>query len=313
MMVQIGFVLPLVIVSLSWSSTLIGCSAAFIPMKQQSRQTLHGLASRMAPRDDDSLEEFQAKRQEFEKLLLLHLGVEPSTTTTSSSSSSPSSSLLTSSLAEFVPAGPSDYIPPPITESFQRRRELEIQLLESLQDSDDAIDALMNLWMVERTVESAQQLQSMQETCSSGLVEEERQLRAMIQEYDIHWVEPLCRLALVLYYKGEIEEAICWNWIAFCVKPWHFEVAHLMTLLQLREGNFAEAITFRRKYGLPSLNERTNHQQRRRWVQRALEYAHQDTLKRHQASMRRQLQQQRQQQLQRGQEDECPIGAQCWQ
>ena len=93
-----------------------------------------------------------------------------------------------------------------LSSAFLGRKRLEIQLLQSLQDSDDALEELIYLWMQEAEPEDAQALQDMQEECSSGLVKEEALLRKMIEEHDT-WCEPCIRLATLLFYKGRTEES----------------------------------------------------------------------------------------------------------
>jgi hypothetical protein len=93
-----------------------------------------------------------------------------------------------------------------MSSASRRRKQLEIELLQSLQDSDDALDELIYLWMQEADPHDAQALQDMQEECSTGLVKEEALLRKMIEEHGT-WCEPCIRLATLLFYKGRTEES----------------------------------------------------------------------------------------------------------
>lgn len=160
------------------------------------------------------------------------------------------------------------YAPPPLTSSSQRRRQVEMQLLESLRDSDDAVDELMNLWMVERDAESAQQLVEMEEWCSEGLVEEEEALRGMIDDYGLDWPEPASRLAALLYFKGNSLESMQWAERALQVKPWHFETMHIQVLNCLRV--YPEGVYKFARQGLPPLRPSTGNAARGKWVDQAL-------------------------------------------
>jgi hypothetical protein len=81
-----------------------------------------------------------------------------------------------------------------LTSSGCKRRELELQLLESLQDDDDAVEKLMMLWLCERDAAATRRLQEMEQTCSNGLVEEETYLHSLIEEYGFEWVESSSQL-----------------------------------------------------------------------------------------------------------------------
>ena len=84
-----------------------------------------------------------------------------------------------------LPRNPEDYTPRPLTESSRHRRQLEMDLLESLVDSDEAIEELMTLWMVERGVEAGEALQQMEVACSPGLLKEEEILRDLLDEFGV--------------------------------------------------------------------------------------------------------------------------------
>lgn len=174
-----------------------------------------------------------------------------------------------------------DYTPRPLTESSRRRRVIEMELLESLRDSDDAIEELMSLWMIERGQKAAEQLQEMEAICSPGLTKEETILERMTQEYP-HWAEPFSRLASLLYFKGRTEESEELCQVAFAIKPWHFEVAHTGVLNALRNQDTKEAIRWQRR-ALPPLNPETNNKARKAWVEQALKDA-QDNLEKAQAA-----------------------------
>ncbi|GAX25434.1 hypothetical protein FisN_1Hh389 [Fistulifera solaris] len=151
----------------------------------------------------------------------------------------------------------------------RRRREIEIQLLASLNDSDDAVEELMHLWIAERGDEYATTIMEMEKECSVGLLQEEVVLRRMIQEQP-GWAEPVIRLATLLFYKGRTEESYEMALHALYLKPWHIEVPQLLVLLALREQNMAKALSWARR-GMPALS-RTN-RRRKEWVALSLEQA----------------------------------------
>jgi hypothetical protein len=161
-----------------------------------------------------------------------------------------------------------------MSSSSRRRRLLEMELLQSLQDSDDAVEELVTLWMTERGPEQAQLLQDMQDYCSDGLVDEEALLRQLQYEQgddddDDDWLEVSFRLAMLLYYKGQSIESksLCWHVLRH--KPWHFEAAHLALLLAFREGRQDDVWRWAREQ-LPPLNPQKGNARRHRWVERAV-------------------------------------------
>jgi tetratricopeptide (TPR) repeat protein len=154
----------------------------------------------------------------------------------------------------------------PLTASSKRLMELELKLLEQLEDSDDVIDPLVELWTAERQ-DAAKELQEMElGGCSPGLVREEEQLRAMIQRYGMEWVEPMSRLAVLLFTKGRLSEAMDLVQKVLEIKPWHFEAGQLLVIMLLREGDYNNALRAARSYMLPNFNDHTDSRRRKRWV-----------------------------------------------
>ena len=202
---------------------------------------------------DDELDHLEEARSKFEFLMQTE-------------------GLVKENLMVPLPHSPDEYTPRPLTEKSRERRELELSLLQSLESSDDGIEELMSLWMVERGPEAAQELQSMETLCSPGLVEEERILRNLMHEYGIHWAEPVSRLASLLYFKGNSAESKEWCEIALAVKPWHFEVVHTCVLNALRSNDLGAAVRWQRR-ALPGLNPTNNHKRRKAWVARAVKDA----------------------------------------
>lgn len=159
-----------------------------------------------------------------------------------------------------------------LTANQARLREMEIQLLEALRESDAAIDPLVELWVNERQ-DGAEAIHRMIHVRSPGLLEEEYALRDMIEHYGPDgWVEPHGRLALLLFTRGEYWEAADLCQYVLDVKPWHFEVGQLLVITHLRLGDFEQALQITRKYVLPPLQ----HPKRRtKWINSMLETANQ--------------------------------------
>jgi hypothetical protein len=154
----------------------------------------------------------------------------------------------------------------PLTASSRRLMELELSLLKKLEESDDVVDPLVELWIAERS-DAAKDLREMElGNCSPGLFREEAQLRSMIQRYGSEWVEPMSRLAVLLFTKGHLVEAMSLVRNVLQVKPWHFEAGQLLVVLLLRKGDFAGAMKAARVYTLPEFNENTQNRRRVRWV-----------------------------------------------
>jgi len=157
-----------------------------------------------------------------------------------------------------------------LTTSACARLNVEIALLLSMLDSDDAVDEIMNLWITERGAESAIVLRDMELQCSAGLRKEEAVLREMIAQYQEGWIEPMNRLAAVLYYQGDSEESHIWCSTVLRHKPWHFEAAHLQVMNGLRLGFDRSEIMRMGRNSLPPIHlTRT----RQKWVERMLREA----------------------------------------
>lgn len=161
----------------------------------------------------------------------------------------------------------------PLTASSKRLMELELKLLEQLEDSDDVVDPLVELWTAERS-DAAKELQEMElGDCSPGLVREEELLRAMIQRYGMEWVEPMSRLAVLLFTKGRMSEAMDLVRKVLEIKPWHFEAGQLLVILLLRDGQYKSALRAARSYMLPNFNDHTDNRRRKRWVREKVNQA----------------------------------------
>jgi hypothetical protein len=162
-------------------------------------------------------------------------GVILPTTTTSSNGAAPDTYSTTSNNEDDIEDDESHHHLL-LTTAGRRLRELEIQLLESLRDSDEGIDPLVHLWTTERNAEASHallQMQSSNQICSEGLVQEEANLAALCRNYP-GWAEPWSRLATLLFYKGVVRwsDALSAAEEAIRIKPWHFEALNVCTLIQ---------------------------------------------------------------------------------
>mmetsp|Transcript_32071 Transcript_32071/g.78119 ORF Transcript_32071/g.78119 Transcript_32071/m.78119 type:complete len:342 (+) Transcript_32071:121-1146(+) len=232
--------------------------------------------------DDHIDERYEAAREEFEKLFTTNQnffdtrdvnGKNDNASVKSDNAPPPPQQQQLGSLSPTTTATATNV--KPLTASSRRLKEVELQLLQDLTDSDDTLDPLVELWSRERA-DAAEELKAMETSCSPGLYKEERQLRRMIDRYGTDWVEPMARLALLLFTKGSftgLDEAKDLCQTVLTVKPWHFESAQLLVAILLRRGDFQQAVKITRNYCLPQLNERTGHKRRRRWVERSLTFA----------------------------------------
>ena len=155
--------------------------------------------------------------------------------------------------------------PLPMTSNVQRLRRMEVKLLEALKDSDQAIDPLVELWVKERR-DASEALHYMIQSENPDLYQEEMALRQMMQDYEEDgWVEPHGRLAVLLFMRGELWEALDLCDFVLWVKPWHFEVAQLLVVIFLRLGDMGRALDVRRNCVLPHLQHPKS---RQKWVER---------------------------------------------
>mmetsp|Transcript_3358 Transcript_3358/g.7016 ORF Transcript_3358/g.7016 Transcript_3358/m.7016 type:complete len:305 (-) Transcript_3358:387-1301(-) len=175
-----------------------------------------------------------------------------------------------------------------LTSAGRHRRELEMELLRQLFEDDasprsqetegggdingKAVDELMNLWIYEHDVESAIQLEAMQDSCSPGMVKEEAQLRQMCEKFPL-WAEPRARLSILLFMRGISAEAYECALSALELKPWHFEVYPVLIMISLRHQDVGRALYWARQ-ALPNYRPTEGNRRRRKaWVDRALDNA----------------------------------------
>jgi hypothetical protein len=188
-------------------------------------------------------------------------------------------------------------VPPPepffLTHTALRRRQVEIRLLERLEQSDAAVDELMNVWIYEKPSAGQKAIDTILslETHCESLEYTISTLRRLCGGNDDHqdWAELHNRLALVLALAGRTMEAAACVQKVLQLKPWHFEAQHLQVLLALQQHSQQQqqqrqwspnhhghhptisipAIRAAR-VSLPPLSQP---QRRRRWVQTAVQQA----------------------------------------
>lgn len=165
--------------------------------------------------------------------------------------------------------------PPPLTAIERERRETEIELLSHLDDGDEALSDLWNLWFQERGPRAAARLLRAEELTDQGgprrWEEVETILRDLIEEYGVYWVEPVNRLATLYYMQNRFEEAETLCKTVLTVKPWHFGALSglVMVYAGMQDSFSARQWASRR---LPTLAPQSAGPSRRRaaWVQRAV-------------------------------------------
>ena len=124
--------------------------------------------------------------------------------------------------------------PPPLTAIGRERIETEIALLESLKESDDAVEELWNLWYFARGAAQAAALIRIDQWTSQGpegWPKAEQALRKLIVQEGMHWAEPVNRLATLLFLQGRYEESKEACEAVLTIKPWHFGALSGITMV----------------------------------------------------------------------------------
>ncbi|GKZ01194.1 hypothetical protein MPSEU_001070800 [Mayamaea pseudoterrestris] len=169
----------------------------------------------------------------------------------------------------------------------------EVQLLQSLAESDDDLQQLQELWKIEKEPFAASitplpkvhvDNDSFPRTIwqrywiMSG---EERRLLRQIRKHP-HWADPRLRLAhLYLHENRNILQALEHCLVVLDVKPWHLELADLLVQLSLHRKDLGMALAWARlrfpklvSIGSSNADTARRRKQRRKvWVERAISQA----------------------------------------
>eukprot|EP00977_Amphora_coffeiformis_P028504 scaffold35500_cov168-Amphora_coffeaeformis.AAC.2 len=177
--------------------------------------------------------------------------------------------------------------PPPLTSAERDRRLAEIEMLQALKDSDEPLQDLWELWFSERGKTAKERLEQVDQFMAGGqIVVAEKMLRQMIQEYGVYWVEPINRLATLLYLSGRLEESYKLCLVVLHLRPYHFGALSGIVAVSIGLGKREDARKWAEKR-LPSRVASTSfppfaqdgptNPRRKEWVQRAVKQA-QETL-----------------------------------
>jgi hypothetical protein len=119
--------------------------------------------------------------------------------------------------------------PFPLTAIGRERLETEIQLLESLAESDDAVSELWTLWYHSRGPDAAKALEVADSLTAQGpgpdsdyWDEAEIKLKQLVAEEGVAFVEAVNRLATLFFLQGRYTESKQMCEVVLAVKPWHF-------------------------------------------------------------------------------------------
>jgi len=172
--------------------------------------------------------------------------------------------------------------PPPLTTIRHKRLEAELELIESLTSSDAAIKNLWALWFSERGPDAARVLLRAEELSSQAVLgnsqvpvdgdkrlqEAEDLLWDLIEKYGVYWVEPVNRLATIMYVRGKFQDSKRLCEVVLSVKPWHVGALNgiVMACAAMNDVTTARAWAEKR---LPPLQESYDElvwSRRRAWV-----------------------------------------------
>lgn len=164
---------------------------------------------------------------------------------------------------------------PPLTAIAKERRVAEIQLLSDLVHGDESLDGLWSLWYSERGPHAANELRSIEELSAQGprgWGEAEERLRDLIDEHGVHFVEPVNRLATLLFLQGRLEESKILCETVLAVKPWHFGALSGIVLVCAGVGDTSAARQWAARR-LPPIQPTGSNKRRAQWVERSVKDA----------------------------------------
>lgn len=113
---------------------------------------------------------------------------------------------------------------PFLTARERERRSVEITLLKGLAEGENGVEDLSDLWFQERGSKAAARLWKAEQLIAERAArwdDAERELRKLVHEYGVYWVEPIYRLAMLMILQKRWIEAEKMFLIVLAVKPWH--------------------------------------------------------------------------------------------
>lgn len=169
--------------------------------------------------------------------------------------------------------------PPPLTTIERERRDMEIRLLTDLAKGDEALTDLWNHWFQERGPKAAARLWKTEEMIAEGphrYNDAERILRRLLDDFGVHWVEPISRLATLHLMQGRLKEAEELYMIVLAVKPWHIGGLSGIVMALAGQKKNQDATTWAARR-LPAFTPGGHNHRRIIWSQKAAKAA-QDAL-----------------------------------
>lgn len=165
----------------------------------------------------------------------------------------------------------------PLTAMEMERRLAEIQLLTQLQDSNEVVEDLWNLWYQEQGPAGVAWMRQVEAhlTAPQQWPQAERATIQMIQQYGTTWAEPINRLATLYFMQGRLTESEQLCHVVLTIKPWHFgALSGLVTVYaSLHQVDKARQWAYRRLPSLQPPNYGSSNQRRQLWVQEAIRQA----------------------------------------
>lgn len=165
--------------------------------------------------------------------------------------------------------------PPPLTAIAIERRRKELTLLQQLEFSnDEVIDALWELWSMERGAESQNVLLQAEQAMAVGnFTLAKSLLHSLIQQHGLHWAEPLNKLATLHYMTGNFPFSKRLCQMVLQIKPWHFGALSGIVLVSVAMNDVVAARFWADRRLPPLLPLETSGNRRSVWVQRAVQDA----------------------------------------
>jgi hypothetical protein len=164
---------------------------------------------------------------------------------------------------------------PPLTAIGKERRMAEIKLLSDLVHGDESLDGLWSLWFSERGPHAANELCNIEELIAQGprsWLEAEERLRDLIDEHGVYFVEPINRLATLLFLQGRLEDSKILCETVLAVKPWHFGALSGIVIVCAGLGDTSAARQWAPRR-LPPIQPTGSNKRRAQWVERSVQDA----------------------------------------